>query len=171
VRPSALLSCSPVIGCRARSTATARRVNRTGSAKTRATRRSTETAGVPATTSSRPNMVQKLWLTLVTVPRSSVISTPGMAEAIRQFSRSVWSASSACERSSVAMSLACRIWVATMAATACAVALISASQSVSSPIRARAHRHWPSTGTECASSTLPGCPSSVTASGLCWDSP
>ena len=36
-----------------------------------------------------PNMVPKLWLTLVTVPCSSVISTPGMAEAIRQFSRSV----------------------------------------------------------------------------------
>ena len=44
-------------------------------------------------------MVPKLWLTLVTVPRSSVMRTPGMAEAIRQFSRSVWSASSACERS------------------------------------------------------------------------
>ena len=44
-------------------------------------------------------MVPKLWLTLVTVPCSSVMSTPGMAEAIRQFSRSVWSATSACERS------------------------------------------------------------------------
>ena len=44
-------------------------------------------------------MVPKLRLTFVTVPCSSVMSTPGMAEAIRQFSRSVWSASAACERS------------------------------------------------------------------------
>ena len=48
--------------------------------------------------SSSPNMVPKLWLTLVTVPCSSVMSTPGIAEAIRQFSRSVSQASSACER-------------------------------------------------------------------------
>ena len=115
-------------------------------------------------------MIPKLWLALVTVPSSSVMSTPGMAEEIRQFSRSVWSASSACERSSVAMSFACRICVATMAATACAVALISAFQYPSSPaaalpIRASAHRHCPATGTERAISTLPGRPSSVTASG------
>ena len=68
------------------------------------------------------------------------------------------------------MSLACRIWVATMAATACALALVSASQypsslAAASPIRASAHKHCPSTGTERATSTLPGCPSSVTACG------
>ena len=55
---------------------------------------------------------------------------------------------SACRSASVARSLACRIWVATMAATACAVARTSVSQLAASPIRARAHRHWPPTGTE-----------------------
>ena len=51
------------------------------------------------------------------------------------------------------MLLACLIWVATMAATACAVARTSSSQPVTSPIRARANRHCPPTGTERASST------------------
>ena len=88
---------------------------------------------------------------------------------------------SACLSASAVMSLACRICVATMAATACAVDLTSASQAPSSvpsasgagasPIRASAHRHWPSTGTERASSTLPGCPSSVTTSGVSAPSP
>ena len=173
MRPSAPGICSPVIGCRARNTATARRVNGTGSANTRPMRRSTETAEVPARVagSSRPNMVPKLLLTLVTVPCSSVMSTPGMAEAIRQFSRSVWSASAACERSSVVMSLACRIWAATMAATACAVTRTSASHAAASPIRARAHRHRPPAGTGRASSTLAGWPPSVTGTGPAAESP
>lgn len=89
------------------------------------------------------------------MPCSSVISTPGMAAAIRWLSRSVWSASAACERSSLAMLLACLIWVATIAATACTVARTSSSPPVTSPspIRARANRHCPPTGTERASGT------------------
>jgi hypothetical protein len=160
VRPSAAWICSPVSGCRARATAAIRRVNRTGSANTRPMRCMIATAGVPASRdgSAMPNISPKLSLTLVTVPCSPVISTPGMAEAIRQFSRSVWSASAACERSSPAMSLACRIWVATMAATACAVARTSSSQAVTSPIRASAHRHCPPAGTGRASSRPPGGP-------------
>ena len=55
---------------------------------------------------------------------------------------------SVCRSASWARSLACRIWVATMAATACAVARTSSSQLAASPIRASAHRHWPSAGTE-----------------------
>ena len=38
-----------------------------------------------------PNIVAKLWFAWVTRPCSSVISTPGMALAIRQLRRSVWS--------------------------------------------------------------------------------
>ena len=55
---------------------------------------------------------------------------------------------SACRSASWARSLAWRIWVATMAATACAVRRASSFQVAASPIRASAHRHWPSTGTE-----------------------
>ena len=101
MRPSVHGICSPVIGCRARATAVARRSNAAGSANTRPMRRMIDWADMPTRPagSSRPNMAPKLRLRFVTVPCSSVMRIPGMAEAIRQFRRSVWSASAACERS------------------------------------------------------------------------
>src|ERR1700738_1027049 len=97
VRPSAHRCCSPVIGCRARYTSVTRRANPAGAANKGAIPRMIDRADVPARRagSSSPNMVPKLWLMFVTVPCSSVMSTPGMGEAIRQFRRSVWSASAA----------------------------------------------------------------------------
>ena len=66
-------------------------MNSAGSANTGAIRRSIEAAEVPISRSgsSMPNMGPKLWLTCVIRPCSSVMTTPGIAAAIRRLSSSV----------------------------------------------------------------------------------